>query len=153
MIKIDRLGHVLLKTEDIETSIKFYCELLGFELVEFQSEGHDKMAFLSLGKKGHDIDLIEVSKSDIADSDRSRVHHIAFQVGSYDALRDAYFSLTDSGIEIIRAMDHVNQKSIYFKDTDGNVIELYHELENSIDLFRRGREDNDAPLSFVRSDA
>ena len=150
MIKIERLGHVLLKTEDIEASVSFYCGMLGFELVEYQSDGHDKMAFLSLGKKGHDIDLIQVPKGDLADSESSRVHHIAFQVGSYDALRDAYFSLSDTGIEIIRSMDHVSQKSIYFKDPDGNIIELYHELENSIDLFRNGRGDNDAPLSFVR---
>lgn len=150
MIKIAGLGHVLLKTANIEASIKFFRDLLGFELVEFQSQGHEKMAFLSLGYKGHDIDLVEVSASALADPERSRIQHIAFQVGSYAALQDAYFLLSDNGIEIIRAVDHISQKSIYFKDPDGNIIELYHEIDNAIDLFRKGRGDNDAPLFFVR---
>ncbi|WP_051693187.1 VOC family protein [Marinobacterium lacunae] len=153
MIKIKRLGHVLLKTEDIDSAVEFYCDVLGFELVEFKSQGHDKMAFLSLGEKGHDIDLIQVSKGEISKVERSRMHHIAFEVGGYESLRDAYFFLTDSGVEIIRAIDHVSQKSIYFKDPDGNIVELYHEIENSIDLFRKGREDADSPLTFERSGA
>jgi catechol-2,3-dioxygenase len=128
----------------------FYCDVLGFELVELQSEGHSRMAFLSLGQKGHDIDMVEVPPKTLASPERSRVHHIAFQVGSDDALRDAYFALIDSGVEIFQAVDHVSQKSIYLKDLDGNTIELYHEVENAIDLFRNGREDADFPLQFER---
>jgi len=150
MIKIERLGHLLLKTENIQRAIEFYRDVLGFELVEFQSEGHHKMAFLSLGRKGHDIDIIEVPGNELASPEKSRVHHIAFQVESYDGLRDAYFALIDRGIEIAQAVDHVSQKSIYLKDPDGNFIELYHEVENAIYLFRKGREDADIPLRFER---
>jgi catechol-2,3-dioxygenase len=153
MLHLKRLGHVLFKTENIEKSVEFYRDVLGFELVEFQSEGHDKMAFLSLGEKGHDIDIIEVPKGELPPPESSRVHHIAFQLENYESLRDAYFYLVDGGLKIIRAMDHVSQKSIYVADPDGNIIELYHEVENAISLFRKGRGDNDAPLKFERKNA
>ena len=42
--------------------------------------------------------------------------HIAFRVGSYSALRDAYAHLIKNGAEIMRATNHVNQRSFYFAD-------------------------------------
>ena len=81
---------------------------------------------------------------------RLGVHHFAFQVDSYDALKDAYFTLQDHGIEEIRAVDHVSQKSIYFHDPDGNRLEIYYELPNALEMFRQGREDRDEPFVFSR---
>ena len=69
---------------------------------------------------------------------------------SYDALRDAYFTLQDHGVEVTRAMDHVSQKSIYFSDPDGNGLEIYYELPNALDMFRNGREDRDEAITFTR---
>jgi catechol-2,3-dioxygenase len=76
------------------------------------------------------------------------LQHVAFQVDSEPALRDAYFSLVDHGVKIARAVDHVSQKSIYFHDPDGNLLEIYHELPNAQELFRQGRGDRDVPLVF-----
>ena len=55
------------------------------------------------------------------------VAHIAFQVASYEALGEAYRTLLQHGVRIERAMDHVNQRSIYFVDPDGNRLEIYYE--------------------------
>lgn len=62
----------------------------------------------------------------------------------------AYFTLLEHGVKVTRAVDHVSQKSIYFHDPDGNVLEIYHELPNAPELFRRGRHDRDTPLVFER---
>ena len=151
MIQLKRLGHVLLKVADVERSKAFYADLLGFEVVE-QDPGHGGV-FMTLGEHGHTLVLSPVDDPETAQrlvQNRLGVHHFAFQVDSYEALKDAYFTLHDHGIEEIRAIDHLSQKSIYFHDPDGNRIEIYYELPNALAMFRQGREDRDEPFVFTR---
>jgi catechol-2,3-dioxygenase len=77
--------------------------------------------------------------------------HIAFQVGSYAALRDAYTHLVGSGVEISRATNHINQRSFYFADPDGNTLEIYYELPHALELFPEGRDDHDEALKVSGS--
>jgi catechol 2,3-dioxygenase len=51
---------------------------------------------------------------------------------------------------VVRVVDHVSQKSIYFHDPDGNRLEIYYELPNALEMFRQGREDRDEPFVFTR---
>ncbi len=151
MIQLQRIGHVLLKVADIERSKAFYANVLGFEVVEEDPE-HGGV-FMSLGMDGHTLDLSPVDDPATAQqltANRVGVHHIAFQVDSEAALKNAYFSLQDQGIEVVRAIDHVSQKSIYFHDPDGNRLEIYYELPNAPELFRQGRGDRDEVLVFER---
>ena len=78
--------------------------------------------------------------------------HIAFKVGSYAALREAYAHLLANGVEIQRAVDHVCQRSFYFTDPDGNGLEIYYEMPGALSLFPNGRGDEDErlPLSGSR---
>jgi catechol-2,3-dioxygenase len=151
MIQLKRLGHVLLRVADIERSKAFYSKTLGFEVVEEDPE-HGGV-FMSLGEHGHTLDLFQVEHPETAQPlspNRVGVHHIAFMVDSEKALKDAYFSLQEQGIEVVRAVDHVSQKSVYFNDPDGNRLEIYYELPNAPEMFRQGRGDRDEPLTFER---
>jgi catechol-2,3-dioxygenase len=151
MIKLSKLGHVLLKVADTERSKKFYSELLGFEVVE-EDPQHGGV-FMTLGEDGHNLDLSPVDNPASAQRPspgQLGVHHVAFKVESFAALKDAYFTLQDQGVEILRAIDHVSQKSIYFNDPDGNRIEIYYDEPNALEMFRQGREDRDDPLEFTR---
>ena len=150
MIKLKRLGHVLIRVSNLSHSIQFYRDLLGFELLEINAENHHKMAFLTLGESGHDIDLLEATDSELLSADRSTLHHIAFQVETFDDLQQAFFHLKDIGVSILKSVDHVNQKSIYIKDPDGTIVEIYYELDESLDMFRKGRNDEDRELIFER---
>ena len=76
--------------------------------------------------------------------------HIAFKVGSYAALRDAYAHLLSKGVEIQRAVDHVCQRSLYFTDPDGNGLEIYYEMRDALSLFPNGRGDEDERLPLSR---
>jgi hypothetical protein len=51
-----------------------------------------------------------------------------------------------SGVEILRATNHVNQRSLYFADPDGNMLEIYYELPYALELFAGGRTDQDEAL-------
>jgi hypothetical protein len=68
------------------------------------------------------------------------------QVGSYAALRDAYAHLVGNGVEILRATNHINQRSFYFSVPDGNTLEIYYELAHAMQPFPDGRADQDEAL-------
>ena len=149
MIRLARLGHVALRVADVERSRAFYTKLLGFEVVEEDPE-HGGI-FMALEGLSHTIDLFPVDDPGTAAAQAPGavgVRHVAFLVESEQALKEAYVTLQANGVTIVRAVDHVSQKSIYFHDPDGNVLEIYYELPDARELFRRGRGDRDAPLAF-----
>ena len=155
MIRLQRLGHVVLRVADIERSKRFYTRLLGFKVLE-QDPNHGGV-FLSLGEDSHSLDLVPSSDPKAGGGPgkwRSRaglgLGHIAFTVSDRDALQAAYFTLKDNGVEILAALDHVSQQSIYFQDPDGNVLECYWERPDAVEIFRQGRADEDQPLEFAR---
>src|SRR5207244_12366231 len=72
---------------------------------------------------------------------------IPFQVRSYGALGEAYRTLLQHSVRIERAMDHVNQRSIYFLDPDGNRLEIYFEMPAALARFPAGRGDQNRELA------
>ena len=147
MIKLTRIGHVNLRVYDQEASKRFYRDVLGFRIAEEDPE-HGGV-FMTLGDNFHTLDIGQHPSPDEASRpQRGQIGlaHIAFQVGSYAALREAYAHLLENGVEIMRAANHVNQRSIYFADPDGNVLEIYYELPYALDLFPNGRSDEDEAL-------
>jgi hypothetical protein len=53
----------------------------------------------------------------------------------------------------LRATHHVNQRSFYFADPDGNTLEIYYELPCALELFPEGRADQDEALKVTRPGA
>lgn len=151
MIQLKRIGHILLRVTDMERAKAFYAKILGFEIVE-EDPAHGGV-FMTLGETGHTLDLVTVENPQAAQQPTRNhigMQHVAFQVDSPEALKNAYFTLVDQGVPILRAMDHVSQQSIYFTDPDGNGLEIYYERPNALEMFRQGREDRDTPLTFTR---
>jgi catechol 2,3-dioxygenase len=151
MIKLDRIGHVMLSVADEAASQRFYTEVLGFRVAEQDLE-HGGV-FLTLGRNYHTLDIDQ--NADPASAPRPRrgqigLAHIAFQVASHAALRDAYCHLLDHGVAILRATNHVNQRSIYFADPDGNTLEIYYEVPRALELFPAGRIDLNESLPVSR---
>lgn len=156
MIKLQRLGHVLIAVRDVERSKDFYTRILGFKLLE-QDPEHGGV-FLSIGEHGNTLDLFPCrdpaaassAQSDPTSMNSLGVKHTAFAVATEDDLKDAWHALQDAGVPILRAIDHVSQKSLYFHDPDGNLLEIVWERPDALAIFARGRGDDDKPFSYAR---
>jgi catechol 2,3-dioxygenase len=150
-MNLARIGHCLLRVREVERSKRFYMDILGFQLME-QDPEHGGV-FMSLPGDGHTIDLSPVEHPETAvpvtaGRDRLGLVHIAFKVGSYTALEEAYKTLQAHGIEVHRMIDHGSQRSLYFNDPDGNGLEIYYEYPYARELFLQGRGDQDRPFTF-----
>jgi len=151
MMQLKEIGHVLLRVMDLERSKKFYSEVLGFHVLEEDPEHGG--TFMALPGHSHAIDLFQVKDAELAEKQTPGARglgHLAFRVEDEEALKDAYATLREHGVEITRMIDHVSQKSVYFDDPDGNTLEIYYELPNALQLFAEGREDRDVPLTLDR---
>jgi catechol 2,3-dioxygenase len=125
MICPERIGHVVLKVRDLERTKKFYAEVMGLEVMKV--EPSIKMAFFaSNGRDHHEIAAIEID-GNIPDSQAGGVglSHLAFRLRDEAHLRAAYTDLKEHEVKIISAVNHGVTKSIYFRDPDGHLLEVY----------------------------
>ncbi len=125
MIKPERIGHVVIKVRDIERTKKFYTEVLGLQ--QMMELPQLKMAFFaSNGRDHHEIGCVEVG-ADAAGNQPKQIGlvHIAFRLRDEDHLRAAYKEFKEREVPISFTVDHGITKSIYFRDPDGNQLEVY----------------------------
>lgn len=131
-MKAHYLGHVVFYVKDLERSLKFYRDLLGFKEVGRIFNGD--AAALTSGRTHHELLLIQVGDAPGPPNGRRRgLYHIGIKVGdSLDELREAKRELEQAGISIDGMSDHTVSQSLYLKDPDGNEIELYVDADASI---------------------
>jgi catechol 2,3-dioxygenase len=130
-VEVKELGHIVLYVRDLERSVHFYRDVLGWRQV---LGGDGPMPFPAAafsaagGRTHHELLLIEVG-SDAAPQPSGRhvgLYHFGLKIGDTDDdLRDALRTLQENGVTIVGASDHTVTHSLYITDPDGNEIELY----------------------------
>jgi catechol 2,3-dioxygenase len=121
------LGHVNIFVRNAERSHKWYEEVLGLHTYDFRPGW---AAFMSADQEqSHEVALIEVGDAAPAPQKRQvGLNHMAWMMESLDDLKDAYHRLKETGVPIERITDHGISLGIYFRDPDGNGIEVSYEL-------------------------
>jgi catechol 2,3-dioxygenase len=122
-MKIQSLGHVVIKVRNQQRAEAFYNGLLGIPIAaRFPPLS---MTFFTLGNH-HDFAVAAVGDDALdAPANSPGLFHVAFKIGTrIDELREAKLQLEAAGLKV-EAYDHEVSKSIYFNDPDGNSIELY----------------------------
>lgn len=121
-----RVGHVHLKVSDLERSIAFYRDVLGFELTQRMG---DSAAFLSAGGYHHHIGLNTWESRGGGPPPRraTGLYHAAFLYPSRAALANALRRLRAAGVSLDGASDHGVSEALYLHDPDGNGLELYRD--------------------------
>ncbi|MBT5429421.1 MAG: hypothetical protein HOK89_05845 [Rhodospirillaceae bacterium] len=127
---ITKIGHVVLRCQNIEKSVKFYTEILGFRVSDVypHSMVEGKMVFMRCNNDHHGVALVGgISKS----SENIELHHMAFEVDSIDEVVRARDYLIKNNIEIQfegRRRAGV-QVAVEFLDPDGHWLEIFWGLD------------------------
>ena len=131
-MKAHYLGHVVFYVSDLERSLGFYRDLLGFKEVGRAFGG--SAAALTSGRTHHELLLIEVGPAPRPSSERRLgLYHIGIKVGdSLDELRAAKRELDTAGVAVTGMSDHTVSQSLYLADPDGNEVELYVDADPSL---------------------
>ena len=119
-----RIGHVHLKVTDLERSLKFYRDLLGFELQQYYG---DSAAFISAGGYHHHIGLNTWHSKNAGPAlERAAgLYHTAILYPTRKDLAIVLKRLIDAKYPLTGASDHGVSEAIYLDDPDKNGVELY----------------------------
>jgi len=118
------VGHVHLKVSDLERSIRFYTEVIGFDVMQRMG---DSAAFLSAGGYHHHLGLNtwESRGGRPPEAGATGLYHVAFRYPDRASLATALRRLVTHSIPLDGAADHGVSEAIYLRDPDGNGLELY----------------------------
>ena len=127
MVKPKQLGHLVLKVRDLEKCEKFYTDVLGLHVTNKRS---GKMVFMSSGNaSSHELALVPVSlEAPGPDNDRVGLYHFAWEMDSFEDLKQLYQEMKQKEVSIAGVSDHGISIGVYFFDPDGNEIEVFYEL-------------------------
>jgi catechol-2,3-dioxygenase len=133
VMEIKELGHVVLFVRNLERSVHFYRDVLGFRPVERRNADGEavpfgRVAMFSSGRTHHELFLIEVGEEapHPGGGRRAGLYHLGLKIGeSDDDLREALGVLRAEGVPVAGMSDHTVTHSLYLMDPDGNEIELY----------------------------
>ena len=130
-VKVQKLGHAVLKVRSLAVSVPFYRDVLG--LTEVARYG-GQMVFFSCGENHHDLALLEVGPQAASPADREvGLYHLAFKIGdSLDELRAFREHLVAHAVALAGQSDHRVSQSLYCHDPDGIMIELYVDADPAL---------------------
>lgn len=119
-----RIGHVHLKVSNLERSLAFYRDLLGFEVKQLFG---DSAAFISAGGYHHHIGLNtwHSKNAEPAPIRSPGLFHTAILYPSRKDLANILQRLLDAEYPLTGAADHGVSEAIYLDDPDKNGVELY----------------------------
>jgi catechol 2,3-dioxygenase len=118
-----RIGHVHLKVADLDRSLAFYRDILGFEITRRRAGA----VFMSAGGYHHHIALNvwESQGGSPPPPGTTGLYHVAILYPTRRLLADALKRLIDAGVPLDGASDHGVSEALYLRDPDDNGIELY----------------------------
>jgi catechol 2,3-dioxygenase len=120
------IGHVHLKVSDLDRSLAFWRDIMGFEL---QHRFGDQAAFISAGGYHHHIGLNtwESKGGSPPPPGTTGLYHVAVRYPDRKALAGALKTLVEAGVQIDGASDHGVSEAIYLRDPDQNGVEIYRD--------------------------
>jgi catechol-2,3-dioxygenase len=121
-IGLARLQHLVLWVADVERSVRFYCEVLGFEV----KRRYPRAVFLTIPGSADDHHLGLFEQPGVAPPDErvARMYHSAWEVREITDLVRARERLVGAGA-LVGTSDHGASLSLYAKDPDGLEFEIF----------------------------
>jgi catechol-2,3-dioxygenase len=127
IVAIHRLNHAVLYVRNVERSVAFYRDVLGFTPVDGMGELRGAAFLRAAGSTNdHDLGLFEIGDAAAASgAGRTNVglYHLAWEVDTLRDLDELSAKLTEAGA-FAGASDHSTTKSLYGHDPDGLEFEI-----------------------------
>ena len=119
---LKRLQHLVLWVSNVERSVRFYHDVLGFEV----KTRYPRAAFLKIpgSPDDHHLGLFEQTGAPRPDERVARMYHSAWEVGEITDLVSARQRLIEAGA-LVGSSDHGVSLSLYAKDPDGLEFEIF----------------------------
>jgi catechol-2,3-dioxygenase len=119
---LTRLQHLVLWVADVERSVRFYCDVVGFEV----QRRYPTAAFLKIPGTAddHHLGLFEQTGVRPPDERVARMYHAAWEVGELTDLARAKQRLIEAR-SLVGSSDHGTSLSLYAKDPDGLEFEIF----------------------------
>jgi len=126
------LHHFGVETRHLEGMVDWYAKVLGMTTIYSNAGGSDPSrlavaALLSNDRAHHRMSILSPPELQ-EDTDKKahvKLHHVAFEYVRIDDLLNSYVRIKKLGIEPILTTDHGPTTSFYYKDPDGNIVELF----------------------------
>ena len=123
---VQRVGHVVIKMRDLDAAKRFYQDILGMKITDeregfgvfFRFQDYHRECCSVQGHRG----CRGPQKNQVG------LAHIALVADSFDTVKAMYQRLKAHDVPIVRTVDHGVAKSVYFKDPEGNELEIYCEV-------------------------
>ena len=114
------IGQVRLNIEDLEKSLKFYQEIMGFTILDRT----DTVVNLTADGKTSILRLEQPEGIQPKQARTTGMYHFALLLPTRKDLADFVIHLSENNIQV-GAADHLVSEALYIKDIDGNEIEIY----------------------------
>ncbi|HEU0020957.1 MAG TPA: VOC family protein [Dehalococcoidia bacterium] len=131
LVKITEMDHIVLRVKDVETSLRFYSEVLGLDTERVDQWRAGKVRFPSVRLTADTIiDLFASDQEPIRKDGGRNLDHYCMVIEPTD-MSDLKAKFEAIGVEIQagpgqRWGSHGDGISLYIYDPDDNVVELRH---------------------------
>lgn len=120
------VGHVSIKVEDLNRSLQFYKEIIGFDILEQTTS----TARLTTDGKTSILSLEQPEDVRPKEARTTGLYHFALLLPQKSNLANIVIHLVNKGIRF-GSSDHLVSEALYLNDPDGNQIEIYTDRDPS----------------------
>jgi catechol 2,3-dioxygenase len=122
---LTRVDSVHLTVSDIDRSVRFYEERIGFD--RQHSERRDGASMATMGVPGATLLVLHESRNAQRPRRSAGLYHFAILVPSRGDLSRAFRHLIERRTNMQGYSDHAVSEALYLADPDGNGIEIYRD--------------------------
>jgi catechol-2,3-dioxygenase len=116
-------SHVGIYVTDPGRMEDFYTRVLGFAVTDRGLLGTTALVFLSRDAREHH--QIVLASGRPAPAGFNTINQMSFRMADFSGLREMHRRLEREGVQELAPVSHGNALSVYFKDPEGNRIELF----------------------------